>query len=445
MKYIFTKHFKLINVKILLIWSFLICSCYFSQAQTYNSSCIPFGAMETTYRNDACRLAIKRMHEIASPFADSITIPIIYIDSIKKALYAINNIQSSLVGDTLRKLFGDTNFIPGSDSTHFISASNDLNDAFGLKKIEVVVDNNIAWGAQWLLSNYNATSSDSVNYLINKYNLRVTLNNYQIYPTRTIYIISSPLAINAGALAKQFENISGVGNGYANQINSLPGSNGNVIRAEFISGAIKLSYTYGCGNCPSGCTLGRTWNLKVHTDTDCSVDYLSVENWGSPIEWLSNPCLDYWQKRELCPSINSTTLYAFVDNNDTDQWQVSTDGISFTNINDDGNYTGTKTNSLQLNNLPSSWYGNIYSCLRNGNRGKVYYNITFANNWKSATDSAWENAANWSCGLLPDGNTDVVIKTGTVFLNSDATVRTLTLVAGVILNIAPGRHLTILH
>lgn len=185
--------------------------------------------------------------------------------------------------------------------------------------------------------------------------------------------------------------------------------------------------------------------MKVHTETTCSVDYLSVENWGSPSSWLSSPCLDYTQYWILCPTANSTAFFAFLNGGDTAQWQVSTDGISFTNISDNEYYTGTNTHTLHLNNLPSSWYGRTYTCLKNGNRGKVTYSITFANSWKSTSVSAWENTANWSCGSLPDSHTDVVIRTGTVYLNSDATVRTLTLAAGTVLNIAPGKHLTILH
>src|SRR5689334_1401462 len=136
-------------MKALLIWSLLTISCLFTKAQSYNSSCFPTGVMEATYRNDAARLAIKRLHEIGSPLADSVNIPVELIDSIKKALYAINNIQNNLVADTLRQIFGHSNFLPGSDSTHFMSASNDFNDAFEIKNVQVIINNKTAWGAQW--------------------------------------------------------------------------------------------------------------------------------------------------------------------------------------------------------------------------------------------------------------------------------------------------------
>ena len=40
---------------------------------------------------------------------------------------------------------------------------------------------------------------------------------------------------------------------------------------------------------------------------------------------------------------------------------------------------------------------------------------------------AWENPANWSCGKLPDENTDVIITSGNIVLNTDVTIRSLKL------------------
>jgi len=372
--------------------------------------------MESTYRNDARRLAIKRMYEINSPLADKVTIPPIFIDSIIKALYAINNMQNALVGDTLRQIFGHTNFIPGSDSTHFFSASNNPAGAFGLKQVRVTVDNTTPWGAQWLSGNYNTTSNDSVNYLINTHQLKVVLNQYQLYPARTIYIISSPIAINATALAKQFVNFSGVGTGNAYQLTSQPAGNGNRINAIFTNNTTRLSYTFGCGDCPSGCTFGRTWTFNVRTGTDCSVDYIAVEDWGSPIEWLTNPCLNTTVANVLCPPGSATLSTNLSGSNNSYQWQISADGTTFTNIGDDSNYIGTSTPALNLKNIPSAWHGYLYTCFTNGTRGKLTFRIRFINTWSGTSDSAWESAGNWSCGTLPDSNTDVVIKGGTIFI-----------------------------
>jgi hypothetical protein len=77
---------------------------------------------------------------------------------------------------------------------------------------------------------------------------------------------------------------------------------------------------------------------------------------------------------------------------------------------------------LQLNNIPSSWYGYRYRCVVDGNNG-VAHTLRFSNYWVGGSGSAWENAANWSCGKMPDSNTDVIINTGTVIVNSNQTIK----------------------
>ncbi|MEI9935132.1 MAG: hypothetical protein WDM71_09865 [Ferruginibacter sp.] len=44
-----------------------------------------------------------------------------------------------------------------------------------------------------------------------------------------------------------------------------------------------------------------------------------------------------------------------------------------------------------------------------------------------SVNSAWENPTNWSCGELPDANTNVIIDSGTVVLNSNTSVRSITI------------------
>lgn len=423
-------------MKVFLLFAVCITGCLYIQAQTYSSSCNPADSMEIIYRNDACWLANRRTYETNSPYADSITIPMPVIDSIKKALYAFHNIQEAAVTDTLRGIFSHADFMPGSDSTHITFQG--IDGEYGLKTITVTVNNNTAWGTQWLSGNYGATGNDTVNYLISRYQLQVSLNNFQWYRDSTVYTVRSPVAINTGALANQFQDISGVA--YAYIIPAI--GDGNNIIAEFKAGYIELTYRYGCGDCPSGCNLGRKWKFKLYTETDCSAEYVSVEDWGAHIIWITAPCLDYNINYTLC---NGDSTIFFFNGGGSIQWQVSTDGIVYNNISDNSYYTGTNTGALKLHNIPSSWYGNIYTCLSNGLRSKVYYKIKFANNWTGNTDTTWENVANWSCGSLPDGFTDVIISTGTVFLNTDATVRSLTIAPGASLIIAPGKNLTVQH
>jgi hypothetical protein len=126
------------------------------------------------------------------------------------------------------------------------------------------------------------------------------------------------------------------------------------------------------------------------------------------------------------------------------QWQVSTDSINFTSVTDNANYSGTNNDSLILTNMSSASYGSVYRAIVDGVVRYESYVLKFKNTWTGAISSDWENPANWSCGSIPDGNTDVVV-TGTCVVNANTTIRTLTVKPGASFTVLPGVVLTILH
>ncbi len=125
------------------------------------------------------------------------------------------------------------------------------------------------------------------------------------------------------------------------------------------------------------------------------------------------------------------------------QWQVNT-GSGFVNITDDANYTGSQTAVLQLNNIPSTWTGYKYRCVVDATNSNEM-NIRFVNTWTGAVSTAWENPQNWSCGSVPDANTDVYITSGTVVLSSSTTINTIAVSPGVSFTVTTGNTLTVLH
>ena len=125
------------------------------------------------------------------------------------------------------------------------------------------------------------------------------------------------------------------------------------------------------------------------------------------------------------------------------QWQLNT-GSGFTNITDNSNYSGTNTVSLQLTNLPSSWYGYQYRCVVDGNNSYPVA-LQFVDTWTGAVNNTWENPGNWSCGMIPDANSDVVINSGTITVNSNRTCRSLKLGVGVTITVTSGFTLTVTH
>lgn len=129
----------------------------------------------------------------------------------------------------------------------------------------------------------------------------------------------------------------------------------------------------------------------------------------------------------------------------TFQWQVNT-GAGFVDLQDNVFYQDAKKQWLKLKSLPTSFAGYQYRC-RIGNLFTYTYSnvygLKFRNTWQGTVSEQWENPQNWSCGLVPDNNTDVEITSGNVVINSSTTVKSLrvspdtrlTIVSGVKLNV----------
>lgn len=132
-------------------------------------------------------------------------------------------------------------------------------------------------------------------------------------------------------------------------------------------------------------------------------------------------------------------------NGTTYQWQVNT-GSGFTNITNNAVYGGATTKTLTLTNLPSSYYGYQYRAFVNGSSYSQVYTAKFTATWEGTANNVWENPANWSCGILPDANTDVLINAGKPNypqLGANTSVRTVRIASGATATIKTGFNLTI--
>jgi lysophospholipase L1-like esterase len=157
---------------------------------------------------------------------------------------------------------------------------------------------------------------------------------------------------------------------------------------------------------------------------------------------LDSLCLRYTPA--ICPESNISLNSRLFGS--SYQWQVNT-GTGFANITNGGVYSGATSTKLNINNAPTSLYGFQYRCLVNGSTYSNIYSLQFRSNWEGVAGSLWNNPANWSCGILPDANTDVNISGGKPNypqVNTDIMVRSLKLNPGTAVNVNPGSALTIL-
>ncbi|MBI3883137.1 MAG: hypothetical protein HY305_02705 [Sphingobacteriales bacterium] len=65
--------------------------------------------------------------------------------------------------------------------------------------------------------------------------------------------------------------------------------------------------------------------------------------------------------------------------------------------------------------------------------------------WTGATSTAWETGTNWSCGSVPNNNSNVIINAGTVVINSNISIKSLYLNPDAHLTIDSGKNLTLAH
>jgi murein DD-endopeptidase MepM/ murein hydrolase activator NlpD len=147
----------------------------------------------------------------------------------------------------------------------------------------------------------------------------------------------------------------------------------------------------------------------------------------------------------VCPD-NYNVLTSNLTGSSSYQWQVNT-GSGFVNIANGLYYSGATTRTLQLRNIPSSFYGYQYRCLVDGSATSFVSTIKFTSYWQGGVNKAWENPSNWSCGNVPDANTDVVVgsSTNTPEVNSNASCRSLTLNNGANVTVKTGFKLTVVR
>ncbi|MBL7764828.1 MAG: fibronectin type III domain-containing protein [Chitinophagaceae bacterium] len=149
----------------------------------------------------------------------------------------------------------------------------------------------------------------------------------------------------------------------------------NLLRIIWIwLGLLALSFQDAKAQCPSISVQPANWNACTGTPTSVSISTTGV-------------VLSY-------------------------QWEENT-GSGYLPLSNAGIYSGVNTPSLTISPASSAMSNYSYRCVINGSCGNVISNDAImtvnANNWVGGPGFAWNNPANWSCGVVPGPNDDAKV------------------------------------
>ena len=136
----------------------------------------------------------------------------------------------------------------------------------------------------------------------------------------------------------------------------------------------------------------------------------------------------------MCPGGSSIFSTEAIDAAYQYQWQVDTGDNVFIDLIADTVYSSVNTSSLTLTQTPSFLSGNKYRCKVTTPIDSFLaetYILKFSSQWIGPVTGAWEDVSNWSCGIVPDQFTDIIVPPGnTITINSNAYCKSLFLSAG---------------
>ena len=147
-------------------------------------------------------------------------------------------------------------------------------------------------------------------------------------------------------------------------------------------------------------------------------------------------------KADICQVNGSVSLFSYTTTNSY-QWQLD-DGNGFFNISDNSNFNGTTNDTLIIMNVPSSWNSFQLRCI-DGSGCSEIYKIRIVNNWIGLSSNQWENPFNWSCKIVPDANTNVIINSGISVLSSNTSIYSILVYPNASLTITTPFNLIITH
>lgn len=194
---------------------------------------------------------------------------------------------------------------------------------------------------------------------------------------------------------------------------------------------------------------GLTWNSPVRVNDD------PVSNGvGQDLVWISYASngdmlvawrdrrngtgTGYFQPCDTYSAVSKNNAASFLPNIRLSSVTAPFDSVLMQNGND------FMSCALANDTIYAAW-----SDIRN-TKLNIYFAKTIVdcstNKWTGVVSNAWENPGNWSCGRIPDANTDVEIPaSGAVLVSSMAYCRSLLLDPGCNFSVSSGFKISVMH
>jgi len=235
--------------------SALICfAFYFTvNAQKVPSSCIPADGVKALYSRDAYQIALNYIFAKNLDHKYEAVIHKSTVDTFLNALIAVHNATSLKARDTVISYL-NVHTSPRPD----------------MQRLKVGANRSLDWMIK-LRDNIIPTGDYQVDQLLSTYQLKPEF--YFPYGATHAYIyLISDSNYNIEAIANSFALLSGVTDAHPRK---WVGDGSNIVGAT-AKDVVFLTYSYGCGDCESGCLVRRNYDFKVYL-TDCSVEYVGSQ------------------------------------------------------------------------------------------------------------------------------------------------------------------------
>jgi hypothetical protein len=239
-----------------------------SFGQIVPSDCNTQDTVKKLYKRDAIYLSCQ---EISRQGYDSILFPDSMVEKKLRALLAVYNVQGIPEADTVAHRIKIHAYHATEQDEILLYAKKDLFWMQNLKKGQLPCGN---------------TALDSIlaHYGIQKY----TYDSISVFSFHSV-VFYPPVPLNTLALAKVIDQLPDL-----EALSYYIFGDGNRLQDSVFDDHIELTYSYGWGDCPSGCGYRRFWKFKVYND--CSVEFVGSS--GKTLPTLSVPVTlekEIWQ------------------------------------------------------------------------------------------------------------------------------------------------------